>query len=733
MQVVEEVIRGRQVCAEWYASQTVKEDSDLRRQNDAHNHFIGVLKEVHHILAAAVKPSGKPQPQASDNLKEAHLDTLNNLFAHLDVEEPSETPLGSAPSVVPDKPAAKTTHKGPQKTTYELLEDEGDSLAFELWCILQDMSDVRDFLRQTWTEYSKGKVSLLAAGVVTDTAFGLLRRASEEFTARQPQFWDMWQVLNYLSLIMYMSGSLIMIFPGEKGSPRNPSPDVNPAALLCPTALMMLRVFTDQIKMYRAHQGAWQDVLSQDTLTNKLFPLYTQHVFGPTLLSLIPKVVTYAAQTRKDRQRGKDCGFGDEFVKGLVDACDKQEVPIWLVVACQAYLDIYDILGRDTACGIDALIDGHHKVAKSVDQFRVFSQTFSDRCLKPLWDNSFQAVTRDSVAFAKILYNAKTTEAFAVGSAAALHRGTPVEISSQLPVMPCSLLYGLKAHLHSTGVLAAHDGVVVLALAHLYRAGRMHGVITADWEDMEFVIAKQSAKEAYVMQQNTDADAQALLRHYSMALGQPVTKVVRSSNPGLPSLEIVVKNARKLSVTSEFIKGVVEQTKSHGPSSASCGRPVDIALRILKQEGGSPSTPAKPASKVMADSAGDTATPRSDTLRHSVSRNLRTASSQKNPCSISITLRSSSCVRSSCKTSRQTFVPSCWQQHRRTVSKGTSWCITFCKNVPMLSLVDSRCPTLCSSKPLLACRTTLRSRATSSRQMLTGSPVVIFHRSHAQS
>ena len=52
--VIKEVITGRKICAEWYASESSKDGSDLAKENDFHTHFIQVLKKVRNILTAAI-------------------------------------------------------------------------------------------------------------------------------------------------------------------------------------------------------------------------------------------------------------------------------------------------------------------------------------------------------------------------------------------------------------------------------------------------------------------------------------------------------------------------------------------------------------------------------------------------------------------------------------------------------------------------------------------------------
>lgn len=62
LQVLEDVIAGRQACASWYASQAIGDVSELASQNDSHAHFIHVLKQVQHILRPAEQNEESQEP-----------------------------------------------------------------------------------------------------------------------------------------------------------------------------------------------------------------------------------------------------------------------------------------------------------------------------------------------------------------------------------------------------------------------------------------------------------------------------------------------------------------------------------------------------------------------------------------------------------------------------------------------------------------------------------------------
>ncbi|KAK4544052.1 hypothetical protein LTR36_004550 [Oleoguttula mirabilis] len=382
-------------------------------------------------------------------------------------------------------------------------------------------------------------------------------------------------------------------------SPKTPRSDINPAALLCVTAAMMLRTFVDQVTAYKKYRSRWQSVLGSDTLMNALLSLYTSHVFGPTLLAHIPRLLDYAEHTKKHRQRGKECEFGDTFVKGLVELCTRrEELPIWLVVACQTYLDIYDIVGTNTTCGVDALADGHHTAADTSDQFRAFSNKLGGKCVTPLWNGYLEEVASHSIPFADSLAKINAAPMGSTGMYLDFFGFIPVGTTLSLPVTGCAQLYDLKIRAHVNGTLIANDGFVILALAHLYKAARMYGLVTTEWQDMEFVIAQQSSEQDFVTESSTDSDSYAMLRHYRTALGRSVTKHADHDVSELPSYESVTKSARGITVTSYLVAGMMKQTKEQAELGLFSDETIGTVLQALAKKAGSASAPTNLSGRV---------------------------------------------------------------------------------------------------------------------------------------
>lgn len=155
-----------------------------------------VLEQVQSLLLAArarflahgpVMPLGKSTTNMAGSAKSAgkaaqNVDgvSLNTAFEWLSVEEPTDEALGDDPTVV-----AVTNHGKAQIQVKP--EQRGDDSAFQTWCFLQDLHEIRKTTNAIWIKHRDGEISFMNASMVTETAFGLLRLADEDFQSSRPK------------------------------------------------------------------------------------------------------------------------------------------------------------------------------------------------------------------------------------------------------------------------------------------------------------------------------------------------------------------------------------------------------------------------------------------------------------------------------------------------------------------------------------------------------------------
>ena len=136
-----DVIYLRQQAHEWYSSlardNAAADDDRIGDINKSHRYFIEKLKGVR----ATLDPTGAKAAKhdSSQQQQETPPSDISNIFASLELEEPTDAPLGDeAESDAFDQAADVFAGK---------LED---TRRFKIWCMLKDVQDIRAHVRLLW-------------------------------------------------------------------------------------------------------------------------------------------------------------------------------------------------------------------------------------------------------------------------------------------------------------------------------------------------------------------------------------------------------------------------------------------------------------------------------------------------------------------------------------------------------------------------------------------------------
>ena len=130
----------------WYAAQALAGDSTLQQENENHRYFITVLRRVLTLLTEARDKLHPPQNEparpaerkskkgtkSSISTQPSKGDKIANLFALLQVDEPSSSPLGEEP---PPPYEANTIFDTVSDYDFKVELDDEDP-AFATWCFL---------------------------------------------------------------------------------------------------------------------------------------------------------------------------------------------------------------------------------------------------------------------------------------------------------------------------------------------------------------------------------------------------------------------------------------------------------------------------------------------------------------------------------------------------------------------------------------------------------------------
>ena len=575
--IVQDVIAGREECAAWYAGQALKSGSGTQKEDEGHRGFIEILRDVLEILkgfrastsAAGVGDEQDTNTSAKKKKGRKKKDVkLSGMFEDLHLEEPGENPLGDAPAVTILRAGAQ-----PTSIKLKLEQQEGDA-AFKIWCFLQDLCDVRTYIRETWQDFKDGELSFMAASLITDTAFGLMRRADENFRAISPTKSTEWrQILQYLGLTMftYKSGAWVRPNPGqgEVSSPRGTESksNIDIVEVLCPLAYILLE------QHQKCAKGFSEAVKSGRQDFSKVPVPLCPHALETAMYGILG-TVHYESKL----QHSEADGHSDEYVQGLIDLYKTGKIHVWMVTACQSYLDIFDILGTNIAqIGASAV--------QSCDL--LFQQTFDDFMNLRDEDNRLY-MNEDMVpvllrlAATRInLSKANRLETGEEGMTEGAEKDASWIEQGALPAFAGCRAAVAKLVVYQTGLsIAAHENAVI-SMAHLYKSLRAQGSLKTEWQDMEFFLAAFGKKQPLVTPIDKVYDGNQAIKRYMLALGATSRDVNAASK--LPESATMVKRpARSLTITSPLLHALLDCTSDGTMTHRRYGVRTDLVTAVLE-------------------------------------------------------------------------------------------------------------------------------------------------------
>jgi len=509
LDLILDVITGRQVCADWYASPASEPAVDTAAEetsNRAHRHFITVLQEIYDTLSAArmkQKEARPVRPSAASFTTRSETEaktSLTSLFESLGLEEPSANPLSDALQASPEEVMVETSVPD-EGASLEL--DEQAEKEFALWCVLKDLKEIRDYIRSIWADYAEGKLSFMVASTITNAAFGMMRRTDEELTDTYPDLGDFENVLATLGLEMYVEDHRPFIKP--KNSNVRIDNNVDLSDLLCPFAAHMLSLVRavwlaakreeDKLQHTAASDGELSSQGAEaatngpkevglEEMTEKWCP------YNPFLSKLLSKLAGLSRYI--EWKMDQTTGSLEEFLHGFWQTYQTNEVSMWFVVACQTYTDISDVVSGSLDMGLVRLSRVVQEARATETAYRSFIK--KHQLVIPDADHAF-ALLAQATMFDKDLITAwsQYDQAGGDGLPSNEHQADTSQgdgqfwchLLDQLFVCPSVRISMHKVVMHIVGVSLADHCLSIVMMAHLYSAAKHYGILESTWVDME--------------------------------------------------------------------------------------------------------------------------------------------------------------------------------------------------------------------------------------------------------
>ncbi|KAF8872401.1 hypothetical protein BD779DRAFT_1572993, partial [Infundibulicybe gibba] len=158
IELLEANIKLREKVAESY--QGYSTIPEVKESNDRHAHFTGCLKKIRDIL------KGRGHPRADDQQQ------LVTRFSNMDIM--SLIGLG-------------TEDENRPLDDFNLIsdfDDDIDDVQLSAWFLFYDLQRLREYIRETWTDYGVGKLSLITASITTTQTVEIVKEMETDFFER---------------------------------------------------------------------------------------------------------------------------------------------------------------------------------------------------------------------------------------------------------------------------------------------------------------------------------------------------------------------------------------------------------------------------------------------------------------------------------------------------------------------------------------------------------------------
>ncbi|KAM3424700.1 hypothetical protein BST61_g6687 [Cercospora zeina] len=543
--VTEDVIRGRKCCADFFAQLEVKSgEGKFKSTNSSHRYFISVLEEVRDCLKTleierpAAKVSASSGGGSSKSTGKVPASGKKNIFETLGLEEPFEN-LHLA--TFGAKKAGPKSKDG--SSTPDLEEDRQSEIAMSVWCLFEDIREIRTHLHSVWREFYDGKISFLAATELTQIGFVFIQHIACGLRWNDD---DSKVAYDAISGFLDMKASLDDagdIILAMNNAEFDAAGDV--AELLCVPAWLVLNDFRACI--FAAHDTKYKH------------RRYSYHPFADTLRQCEP-ILRHMTTVMGDEPTGGDVkGFWmDTFTQNLLGMChNRGPIPIETVAWCQVLLDALAAFGGQPSLGND-ILQSTLKRGSYETRFNDFEQRFPGT-----HDPEYAQHVRETLAlgdpdgiFSSL--DERRSRGLA-GSHPWPSDRNPEDLLNHLPLLAGFRLCHIKTS-HCIASFRANvgsgvevDHAAVLSMAYIYRAARSIGLVRREWADMETVVASQAMEGLYVR----DADNLAgYARHFDLAIGVPATAFARNATqrPKIPGKSTMETKMKKLHTPSNFAR-----------------------------------------------------------------------------------------------------------------------------------------------------------------------------------
>ena len=502
IKLASQVVDLRRGFSRFYEKQAT---DSTRTANLKHAHFISTLEEVISILKPPFSGASNHAENASNSINNGNTakagtdginngaEMLSNQFDHLELEEPIDIddalPALSTTTPTIRTPANKTDEKVSHRVEYQSDNNEDDEEKyFAMYCLFTDLHGLRTFISRTWYDYSDGRVDLMTASILANTAFDLVRRMETKFFAALPEFESAQKLIQFFMLFISI---LRGVNPRRKERPDDWfNYEVADVAqwLYLPT-FILLDGFCDVIQprqmplMKPGFFGTYDPKADRKAMSLRQMLAEDKII----LLEALPEFCLLGDS--KVQYPGED-----ELTKGLREMYKTKKISLFLCFATQIYLDITHIRRDRIGSSFRDLQATGRQAKKTLNNalaqpHSVLWPEQNDKILRNTLEFIDYWITKDAIdkmrrVLLKSMYDKGITE--------------PYYLFSRHPLLCGLLQFSLTMMMREAGSAMAMCWGSILYVCHLYNALRQTSNLSVLWPDMETFISVNTPERLFV-------------------------------------------------------------------------------------------------------------------------------------------------------------------------------------------------------------------------------------------
>ncbi|KAK5171355.1 uncharacterized protein LTR77_004499 [Saxophila tyrrhenica] len=436
---------------------------------------------------------------------------------------------------------------------------------FRIFCLFEDLHNIREFVSQTVTEYANGKIDLANMAIVADTAVDLANQLLGEFTSASKKITELRNGVN-LQQFIYKTACL------SRGKDPKPPPE---------SGLPYDVEMEDVAEWCYLRTHFCLEFFAQ-CLASKRLPSSNKSQPGLPGLGVEGSETNQATRFNNDanilikllaefaflQKFGLDLPVQDEITMGFKKYAKEKKIGVWLCFAAQILLDVHHGLAHTKCVPFSDLRLSALRTKQTIEEHWELSKTFTTG--PEIW----MAKGEESIA---MLHREVHRWVMDDVLSDMRNQNMPRHIQKSLEaaggiekhfllkshaILSGLLAFNFTLRMQAAGVLLMNQWYEVVKMAYLYNAIRQSGICSLTWPDMDVFIELHGAEHIFPGGRPTTADES--LKKLELAAGISDSDNSASHPPAIDKRKV------RIMEPSEMVKDIIqERYLMHGQSKIS--------------------------------------------------------------------------------------------------------------------------------------------------------------------